>query len=152
TPSAAGSASPSATPAAICSKNSANSTPSPTTWMRSPTCSPAPPCSPPATTSTPAANGGNAVPAKPPPSNPPAPIDPRAYLTDLVTGPEAGDESPLPQIRRIAETPRLAQVFRDLAARGRSAFLNALAGRNLLARELAAGELARLRTELLGDS
>jgi hypothetical protein len=92
------------------------------------------------------------VPPALPPSQLPAPAHTVDSFCALIRRAEAGDETSLPDLRRLLEDPRAVAAFGDLAGRVRAALLKLVAGTNLLRQELTAREMDRLRADLLGPA
>jgi hypothetical protein len=94
--------------------------------------------------------GGSAVPAELPPSQSPIPAYTADQLRALVTRAHSGDETCLPELRRLLDEPRVRALFTDLAGRVRHGLIRMLAGKNLLLRETTTREMDQLQAGLLG--
>jgi hypothetical protein len=90
------------------------------------------------------------VSAAPPPDKPALPAFTPDYVNALVERAEAGDESTLPELRRLLDCPGAAKLFTNLAGRVRNAFVREIVRKNLLLREVLTREADQLRASLLG--
>ena len=78
--------------------------------------------------------------------------DALARIRDLLQRAEAGDQTVLPDLRCVLDThPQLWQHLGDLARQAESAWLDRVAGANLLLRESVSRKQAELKAQL-GDS
>ncbi len=74
-------------------------------------------------------------------------------IRDLVTRAANGDLSTAPIVRKMLEKPGVIEMFGgNLASRAQTAFVNAIAGKDIVCREAIHAKLANLRKDLLGDN
>ncbi len=75
----------------------------------------------------------------------------QAYLQDLIDKAQQGDRSVLPELRRLLDdNPQNWETIGDLAVHAREAWLNLLAGQNLVLYETTARKQAAMQKELAG--